>query len=119
MLKAKGKKKQPSSAVAVASKKGPQKKQPVKPKGFSDDNASWLKPARESKPTDSGDDSLSDGDIMDDEFDPSAGLGGSGQLGEPSSDDGMSGDELGADEEVRPAEHALAVPQRIRCEYVA
>ena len=54
----------------AASKAGTVAKQPTKnKKGFSDDNASWLKPTNAPKTAGSDMDSLSDGDIMDDEFD--------------------------------------------------
>lgn len=66
-MQGRGKKQRAGSRPA--STKGTVAKKPENAKkGFSDDNASWLKPANAPKPADSDADSLSDGDIIDDEF---------------------------------------------------
>lgn len=113
LLKGRGKKKQAGNAPVA--KKGAVAKQPVKTKGFSDDNASWLKPAQGLKAPDSDTDGFSDGDILDDEFDPEVDLD---QLGKDVSDGDLSEDDVSGDEEddetaqVRPG-ISLAVTERI------
>lgn len=71
--------------------------QAIKPKGFSDHNSTWLQPAKVVRSHDSGDDSLSDGDILDDEFQLAShvtGSGGTDQIDHEASGDHVSDDDV-------------------------